>query len=133
MTLEHRHPFSLGGPATVENLCLLCKAHNEHSARRVFGEVFIASRRAAREGRVTPSEVVAHSQIPVRRPWEVLEGGQSTTHSDAFAKVRSALTHMGFYPRTVASTLKCLHREHPMLEVEPLLRAALTLLTPLPS
>jgi hypothetical protein len=119
LTIEHRHPFSLGGPATVENLCLFCKAHNEHAARRVFGEEFIASRRAAREGRITPTD-----QIPAR---------PSTTYSDAFAKVRSALTHMGFCPRTVASTLTRIHSEHPMLDVEPLLRAALTLLTPLPS
>jgi hypothetical protein len=26
LTLEHRHPFALGGPPTVENICLLCSA-----------------------------------------------------------------------------------------------------------
>src|SRR5262249_40943014 len=26
LTYEHRHPFTLGGPPTVENICLLCKA-----------------------------------------------------------------------------------------------------------
>jgi hypothetical protein len=24
LTLEHRHPFALGGPPTLENICLLC-------------------------------------------------------------------------------------------------------------
>ena len=40
-TLEHIVPFALGGLPTVENLCLLCTAHNAHSARKVFGDVFI--------------------------------------------------------------------------------------------
>jgi hypothetical protein len=38
LTLEHRATFARGGPCTVENLCVLCKAHNHHAARRVFGE-----------------------------------------------------------------------------------------------
>jgi hypothetical protein len=47
--------------------------------------------------------------------------------------VRSALTHMGFPKRTVENTILCLRRDCPGLEVEPLLRAALNLLTPPPS
>jgi 5-methylcytosine-specific restriction endonuclease McrA len=27
LTLEHRIPFALGGPPTLDNLCLLCRAH----------------------------------------------------------------------------------------------------------
>jgi hypothetical protein len=121
LTLEHRHPFSLGGPATVENLCVLCKAHNEHAARRVFGEAFIASRLAKREGRSRSIRI--HDDAPGRR-------SPRPTHSDSFTKVRSALTHMGFCQRTVASTLSRLRDDHPTLEAEPLLRAALELLTP---
>jgi hypothetical protein len=45
----------------------------------------------------------------------------------------SALTRMGFPPRAVTSTLTRLHRDQPELDVEPLLRAALNLLTPHPS
>jgi hypothetical protein len=124
LTLEHCHPFSLGGAPTVENLCLLCKAHNAHAARRVFGDAFVESRLAAREALVTRVDDVAGGQTSVR---------QSPTGSDAFAKVRSALIHMGFCQRTVASALLRLHREQPGLELEPLLRAALKLLTPPPS
>jgi hypothetical protein len=123
LTLEHRHPFSLGGPPTVENLCLFCKAHNEHSARRVFGEAFIASKRAAGEDPARNDDVATNKN----------PGLQSAIHSDAFAKARSALTRMGFCHRAVAGTISRLHREHPALEVEPLLRAALRLLTPPPS
>ncbi len=36
ITIEHRQPFAHGGPATPENLTLLCRAHNAHSARKVF-------------------------------------------------------------------------------------------------
>jgi Holliday junction resolvasome RuvABC DNA-binding subunit len=87
----------------------------------VFGDAFVESRLAAREDRVTRNDEVARSHVPVR---------QSPTGSDAFAKVRSALIHMGFCQRTVASALLRLHREQPALELEPLLRAALKLLTP---
>ncbi|MGC4095023.1 MAG: HNH endonuclease signature motif containing protein [Polyangiaceae bacterium] len=48
LTLEHRVPFALGGPSTVENLCILCASHNAHRARRVYGEELINDRRAAR-------------------------------------------------------------------------------------
>ena len=112
LTLEHRHPFALGGPPTVENLCLVCKAYNAHTARHVFGEAFIASRLGVRQGYTKRGDEVAGSEV------------------EAFAKVRSGLTQMGFPPRQVASTLLRLSREHPRLEVEPLLRAALNLLTP---
>jgi hypothetical protein len=51
LTLEHRVPFAHGGPPTVENLCLLCKSHNFHTARQAFGEAFIAEKQAQRAGR----------------------------------------------------------------------------------
>jgi 5-methylcytosine-specific restriction endonuclease McrA len=41
VTLEHRHPFALGGPPTLDNVCLLCARHNAESARAVFGEQHI--------------------------------------------------------------------------------------------
>lgn len=34
---DHRRLFSRGGPSTVENLRLLCHAHNQSEARRVLG------------------------------------------------------------------------------------------------
>ncbi len=42
ITLEHKQPFARGGPPTVDSLALLCKAHNAHRAREVFGETHIA-------------------------------------------------------------------------------------------
>jgi hypothetical protein len=34
------HPTPLGGPATVENIALFCRAHNAHEGVRVFGKTF---------------------------------------------------------------------------------------------
>jgi hypothetical protein len=140
LTLEHRQPFSLGGPPTVENLCLLCRAHNAHTARNVFGDEFIARRITAREARTATINDVARSDPPAvhggargARARTSDTVGRSPTDSDAFVKVRYALIQMGFPPRTVASTLSRLHRDYHGLEVEPLLRAALKLLTPPPS
>jgi len=41
LTLEHRTPFALGGPATRANLCLHCSAHNLENVRQVFREPHI--------------------------------------------------------------------------------------------
>jgi hypothetical protein len=53
LTIEHIQPFAKGGLAIPDALCLLCSAHNQHSARRVFGEEHIAKKkREALESRV---------------------------------------------------------------------------------
>src|SRR5262249_30098728 len=44
VTIEHRDPFTRGGPPTVENLTLLCSTHNADSARRVFGAEYIQAK-----------------------------------------------------------------------------------------
>ena len=41
LTLEHTHPFALGGETTADNLRLLCAAHNRHTARKQLGEAQI--------------------------------------------------------------------------------------------
>ena len=49
LTIEHREAFALGGEATAANLCLLCAAHNRHSAREVFGEAHVERKIAESE------------------------------------------------------------------------------------
>ncbi len=44
LTIEHRMPFALGGPPKLENLCLLCSAHNLENARRVFGALHVEAK-----------------------------------------------------------------------------------------
>jgi hypothetical protein len=42
-TIEHRFPFALGGTSLdVDNLCLLCGAHNHYTARQAYGTQYIA-------------------------------------------------------------------------------------------
>ncbi|MBK8997950.1 MAG: HNH endonuclease [Myxococcales bacterium] len=57
LTIEHIDPFAKGGPTTVDNCCLLCRPHNAHRARQVFGEEHIQneiSEARARRKRNTP-------------------------------------------------------------------------------
>jgi hypothetical protein len=111
LTLEHRLPFARGGPATVENLCVYCRAHNAYTARQEFGKDFIAEKRAARAAPVSP---------------------ESPPVPDVFAKVTIALCAMGFPKRAVQPVVAQLRRELVQAEAEPLLRAALSVLTPTP-
>ena len=112
LTIEHRIPFALGGLPTPENLCLLCSAHNAYTARQVFGETFIAEKRAERASRPQDPEPGASAK------------------PDLFTKVQFALCKLGFRERDVRKALTALRREPTELELEPLLRAALGLLTP---
>jgi RuvA, C-terminal domain len=45
ITLEHREPFARGGPASADNLCLLCSPHNAERAREEFGEAHVEAKR----------------------------------------------------------------------------------------
>ena len=49
VTLEHVDPHARGGPPTAENLCLLCKPHNQDAARREFGDEHIRRKQRERE------------------------------------------------------------------------------------
>lgn len=51
-----------GGLASLENLCLLRKAHNADTARRVFRDAFIAVSVSARETLTATIEDVARSR-----------------------------------------------------------------------
>jgi hypothetical protein len=87
LTLEHRTPFALGGPPTLENLCLLCTAHNLENARQVFGEPHIkakirAKMRAASAGATQtwpaepqPLETPAKVLFVAQKPWLCAQRG----------------------------------------------------------
>jgi 5-methylcytosine-specific restriction endonuclease McrA len=42
LELNHLEPFAMGGASTVENLALACRRHNQHQARKDFGEQHMA-------------------------------------------------------------------------------------------
>jgi len=58
LELDHVVPHARGGPATVANLRVLCRFHNDLAARQLLGEEWMAWRRAGegrpREGAVPP-------------------------------------------------------------------------------
>jgi HNH endonuclease len=43
---DHIEAVARGGTATVDNVRLLCKAHNQHAAERAFGVEFMSDKRA---------------------------------------------------------------------------------------
>ncbi|HEX7622896.1 MAG TPA: HNH endonuclease signature motif containing protein [Anaeromyxobacteraceae bacterium] len=51
LELDHLRPVVLGGPSTVENLRILCKAHNTLSAEQIFGRAHMELFRAASASR----------------------------------------------------------------------------------
>ncbi|MGC4094549.1 MAG: hypothetical protein QM756_42865 [Polyangiaceae bacterium] len=71
LTVEHRVPFALGGEATVENLCLLCAAHNAHRAREVYGAEFIERKRVERTRSSTGESRLEQSDEaePIHEAW----------------------------------------------------------------
>ncbi len=51
LELDHVVPVARGGQSTVENLRLLCRAHNQHTAERALGRDLVRARREAAQRR----------------------------------------------------------------------------------
>ncbi|MCC6649598.1 MAG: HNH endonuclease, partial [Candidatus Eisenbacteria bacterium] len=45
LQFDHRVPLARGGRSTLENVRLLCRAHNQHEAERVLGREHVHTRR----------------------------------------------------------------------------------------
>jgi hypothetical protein len=116
LTLEHRTPCALGGPPTLENLCLLCSAHNLESARQVFGAPHIETKIPAKMR--TAGAGVAQSQPADPQPLETP------------AKVLSSLVSLGFERKEASAAVGQALASEPGLDVEHLLRRCLLLLIP---
>jgi hypothetical protein len=72
LQFDHIEPVARGGESTVENLRLLCRAHNQHAAERAFGAEFMCNKRAvARAHRSRPSAPLtpaSGSALPAHYP-----------------------------------------------------------------
>jgi len=196
LTLEHRHPWSLGGRPTTDNICLLCENHNAHNARKVFGEAFLEKKRSERassfehdslseptrstnsrrftglmhtskpalsaEHKSSPEAAASaksrtstgptlaaplmnktnppNSPLPVTAGDTAARDSQSedmradraapSQRTDVYGKLTSILCEWGFRKRQVAGALSELRARQVAPELEPLLRAALTVLVP---
>jgi 5-methylcytosine-specific restriction endonuclease McrA len=116
LTLEHRTPFALGGPPTLENLCLLCNAHNLEDARQVFGEPHIETKIRAkmRAAGAAATQTQPAEPQPLETP----------------AKVLSSLSSLGFARKEASAAVGQAFASQPGLDVEQLLRMCLLLLIP---
>ena len=54
LEFHHIEPFAKGGPATIENIALRCRRHNQHEAERVFGARLTTDREAVSTPRPAP-------------------------------------------------------------------------------
>jgi hypothetical protein len=121
LTIEHVQPYACGGPATLENLCLLCSTHNAHTSREVFGEAHIEKKRRERKARDVPAK---RAEIP---PTDAV---QSDSREPIETKVSSALCKMGFRKHEVVQAVRKLRACAIEPKPESLLRAALAVLVP---
>jgi CRISPR/Cas system Type II protein with McrA/HNH and RuvC-like nuclease domain len=69
LEFDHIDPVARGGEATVENLRLVCSAHNRYAAERVFGAEFMSrkreeARRARRQTRAAKHRPSAGHTAP---------------------------------------------------------------------
>ncbi len=111
VTVEHIEPHALGGPATVENLSLLCSSHNALRAREVFGEDQIRKKIA---------EATEKTPGPDMPPeWD-----------ESSEKIQSALVRLGFRTAKARRAVEQARARGVEPGLEPLLRAALAELTP---
>ena len=134
LTIEHRQPHALGGPATVDNLCLLCKAHNGHTARQVFGEEHIANQiRKRQSGRSRTIDRAKRAEgkalCPVAQPdTPPTKASSQPEERSAYAKVHFALRNMGFRERETTAAIAEIQRLGIEPSVDSLLRRTLELL-----
>jgi 5-methylcytosine-specific restriction endonuclease McrA len=136
LTIEHRMPFALGGPTTLENLCLLCRAHNQESARQVFGEALIDAKiRARKQQAADRAAAISALSHPDRSAGETQK--QSPAHEraaseppqlDVAVRAQAALCQLGFRPSEASAAVGQALGKEPGLDLEQLLRACLLLL-----
>ena len=70
LEFDHVEPVARGGGATVDNLQLRCRAHNQYAAEQTFGAAFIGEKRAAvvAKRRVGPGQTEAEARLATGRP-----------------------------------------------------------------
>ena len=73
LTLEHTDPYARGGPPTVENLCVLCDPHNQHAARREFGEAHVQRKQREAETYAKVARALVAQGFPRKLTREALD------------------------------------------------------------
>jgi len=69
LEFDHEMEFARGGEATVDNIRLRCRAHNQHTAERTYGAGFMERKRAeAAEARAAKKRTPRESDAPPPEP-----------------------------------------------------------------
>jgi 5-methylcytosine-specific restriction endonuclease McrA len=92
LEFDHIEPVACGGRATVDNLRLRCRAHNQLEAECAFGAGFMSRKRhEARATRAARGTVAA-----AERPTAASGRTRTTERTQAAAEVIPYLRHLGF-------------------------------------
>jgi hypothetical protein len=117
--MDHIVPIARGGRSTLENLRLLCPAHNQFAAEQELGAVFMAAKRGKRA--VAHREPQSERKVPYEddvraalallnfKPAEIsigiCEAARLGPEADADARVKAALAALRSpHPRKQAPT-----------------------------
>ncbi|MFZ5893092.1 MAG: HNH endonuclease [Myxococcota bacterium] len=135
ITIEHRIPYARGGAPTVDNLCLLCSAHNAYTAGLAFGvehiERKLQERRRARRRKNTPQPERSSNSEQQPERLSNSEETPNTKHADSpqVARVLAGLCGLGFGKNEASKALAQVVRNRDQ-DCETMLRAALSHLVP---
>ena len=90
LEFDHVDEFARGGPATVENLRIRCRAHNQYAAECTFGKGFMDhTRREARERRAAKRLLAGSPPAPERVDSRTHRAAGEKTHGDARASAQA--------------------------------------------
>jgi hypothetical protein len=139
LELDHRTPVARGGQATVENLRMICKRHNQYEAERIFGSAFMQSRRTrakkaqpctAPAGAATgpapaPAVTASVGAVAAAAPAQAVSAGaEAVTPPDLESDALLGLRGLGFTAGEAGTALaRSAHR--PATTLEQRLRVAL--------
>lgn len=125
VTIEHRIPYAHGGKPTLENLCLLCAAHNSYTAELAFGADRIARKKRERQqGSARQPKTTSNSERV-----ETSKHAHAEAQKHRRARVLSALCAMGFGKRQASQALEQVPQDRDQ-DIATMLRATLTQLVP---
>jgi 5-methylcytosine-specific restriction endonuclease McrA len=128
LELDHVLPLARGGQATVGNLRLLCRAHNQHVAEREFGKQHMIGRRETAARRRAEERTRKHAERERAEASAARAQARAATNPARDDDLRAALRGLGFTACEARQGVE-LAAETPDASLETCLKQALTALT----
>jgi hypothetical protein len=92
LQLDHIDPVARGGRATVEGTRLLCSAHNQYEAERIFGAGFMSEKReSARRGATDAGASAAQAVAVAVAKEEAVAEGAAVAETVAVAEAKAKM------------------------------------------